>query len=236
MTTALHFAQGADRDAYVVSMRRAGHTLQAIADTLGVSRERVRQLAKRNGSVRVSLAAHNLDPIALLRFARSRECRSCMDCARHFGVDATAVHRAFRALCVLPALTRLYRWRRMAAQRALYIAQLHAFVAEHGRAPTTREMNARGSTRGLPFASELQRTFGTFVAGFAAAGLGSRGLGSRAHLGPRIRKTHCRRGHELTPPNLYTGTKPDGTQWRQCKACHRAQKRAADVRKRERAA
>lgn len=45
-----------------------------------------------------------------------------------------------------------------------------------------------------------------------------------ARLGPQATKTHCKRGHELSPDNLIAG-RP----WRTCKRCHR--ERMATVRR-----
>lgn len=39
---------------------------------------------------------------------------------------------------------------------------------------------------------------------------------------PYERQTHCANGHELTPENVYVGTREDGRQFRQCKPCRRA--------------
>jgi hypothetical protein len=232
--SALYFGpeQRADRDAYVAGMRRAGHTLQEIGDVLGVSRERARQLAKRAGVEGLTtLAAPRIDPVAMLRFARSPECASFADCARRFEVDDHAVGRVFRSLGVDAALKRLYRWRRLSRLRALYAGQIRAFIATHGRPPMVREMNARGSKNGLPFASELQHAFGSLVAAWSALGIAPRPRGTLSHLRPRQPGTHCKRGHALTPDNLWSGLRSNGKRWRACKACHRASNRAWNARR-----
>lgn len=37
----------------------------------------------------------------------------------------------------------------------------------------------------------------------------------------RAKRTHCKRGHPLTPDNLYVKVRPSGREDRQCKACYR---------------
>jgi hypothetical protein len=215
---------GAERDQYVAELRRSGHTLEQIAGTLGVSRERVRQLAKRAGAPRPAVAASGIDPVALLRFARSRECRSMRHCARHFGLPHRTVNIAFRELGVARALKRLYRWRRRSNLRARIIVALRAFAAKHGRAPTSEEMCDRKN--GLPYPAEVARVFGGCATGFWAAGLEPRATGPLGHL-HREPATHCRRGHPFTPENTYTGVRPSGKRYRLCKECQRFRDRRA---------
>jgi hypothetical protein len=177
--------QRVDRDAYVVMMRRAGHSLQSIAETLGVSRERVRQLAARNGlSDRISLLQPpEIDPIALLRYARSsRDCIYFKDVARHFDLRVGTVKRMFHALGVNRALVRLFLWRRRNDARARQRQRVGAFVERYGRSPTVLELNK--GVEGLPYLVDCQRVFGSWEKAREALGIVQRPAGAHGHLRP----------------------------------------------------
>ena len=53
-----------------------------------------------------------------------------------------------------------------------------------------------------------------------------RGLGRATTISRHANRTHCKRGHELTPDNLYLNTYSDGFVRRTCKTC--AKKRRYD--------
>lgn len=222
-----------ERDAFVVSLRQAGHTLQEIGDMLGVSRERARQLLERQGVTKASVAA-KVDPLAVLRFARSRECRSFSDIKRHFGTDGVQERKALRALGVGRALRRLFRLRHRAAMQQQIVSQLRTFVEREGRNPTTLELTNHRRPD-LPSWMTATRLFGSLEAAYEAAGLRyvRRPVGYPSHMKPRkgtLASGFCRNGHAWTPDNTATYTRPDGTEVHVCRACQRSARRQSRVR------
>jgi hypothetical protein len=144
----LTFENFQDRAAFIIAQRTSGVALESIGKSLGITRERVRQVAVRNGLKKTPLLVARtlngavVDPIAILKFARSRECRSMSHCAQHLGLPLGAVHRVCRALRVNKALNRLYRLRRFVERRNTIVAAIQTFVETHGRYPTVSEMNS----------------------------------------------------------------------------------------------
>jgi hypothetical protein len=92
------------------------------------------------------------------------------------------------------------------------IAVLRADAKRRGRSPTQEEW--KRPSKGRPSFSTLRHHFGSFNAALRAAQLPTRKTAGQ--LG--VRRSHCLRGHELTPEN--TITKPDGQ--RQCRTCANA--------------
>jgi len=97
------------------------------------------------------------------------------------------------------------RWNPSAILRAL-----QADARRRGRPPTTNEWTRTGGPRRPTFAT-VQRVFGSWSAGLAAAGLQGQKLGGD-------RWTHCKRGHPLEGDNV--GVYSSGTRF--CRACRRA--------------
>lgn len=172
-----------ERDEYVVAQRRAGYTLQEIADDLGVSRERVRQLCERAGigDLHAAGGPERLDPIAVLRYARSPECRSLKAAAAHLGVPMSSVYAMVHQLGAMGALKRLYRWRASSANRARIVERMQAWIDANGRLPTGREINDPTRT-GLPCGPTIASAFGSVSAMWKAMGVTPRPSGYRGHL------------------------------------------------------
>lgn len=207
-----------DRDAHVVALRKSGHTLEEIGAAHGITRERARQICERNGvSVKGVRRSTNLDPIAILRFARSKDAVSFRHVARQFGTNVGEVVELLAALDVRDALKRLYRMRSRSGG-SMQLARVRAFVEREGRLPYGRELGTQARVPkhpDLPAAMVLIHHFGSLPNVWALLGYESRAKGSPGHRGPRTVATHCRRGHEFTPENTYT-YKPG---IRFCRAC-----------------
>lgn len=207
-----------ERDAHMVALRHAGHTLDEIGAAHGITRERARQILERNGvTSKKERRSTSLDPIAVLRFARSREADSIRSVARRFRTNAEIVSKLLDALGVREAVKRLYRMRSPSG-RDVSLARLRAFIGREGRLPYARELGTvTGTPRrpDLPSAPSIIQQFGSLPAAWAALGYESRAKGSPGHRTPRQIATHCRRGHEFTPENTYT-YKPG---IRFCRAC-----------------
>lgn len=198
-----------ERDEYVAACIRAGHTLQSVADTLGITRERVRQLAHRAGvSERVGHSVVH-DPVKILAAARRLD--SIAQVAKETGFSTGAISEVLRELGVRPALERLWRWRCGSRRRARVAARLRAFANELGRTPTAKDI--------MGFSPSLYvegcRTFGSIMAFRAAAGL--------PYVDMRtVKSAHCIRGHANTPENRY----PSGA----CRLCSQARDRSRNAR------
>lgn len=167
-------ARDPERDAYAVSLREAGYTLQEIGDILGVSRERVRQLVKRNGiepgaRERVN-NSRRLDPLDVARFARSPKATSLSEVAHEFGTTITKVSELLHALGMYDAVRRLYRLRAREATRQRIVRDLQAFAKRHGRLPSSRELT-NDLTPDLPAFQTITRAYGSLRNAFAVAGL-----------------------------------------------------------------
>lgn len=171
-----------NRDAQIVVMRESGTKLEEIGAVFGITRERVRQVLKRNGYS--GPAASAVDPIGAMRLLRLRHTLSVEDAARALGVHSSQVYRLLHAMGRAESVARLLRWRRHSLARPALVAQLQAFAATHGRSPYMREFGlVRGSQRysDLPDAGTLQRYFGSLPAAFEAAGLARRTPGGGGH-------------------------------------------------------
>lgn len=217
---------GPDRDAYIIAMRSAGHTLDAIADTLGISRERVRQLAERAGAPVPGQGQNNasiIDPLTIMRYIRDPGTRTMKQVARHIGCSDQAVTRVLAELGLGETVRRLFRWRRGAPRRRRIVGQLQAFAAKHGRAPTLVECNSMAEP-GLPWGGEIVAVFGSTTAGYRAAGFEPRPVGGPGHVHGRRLPTHCKRGHPLSPENVYLYETRGGTLARICRVCTKIRK------------
>lgn len=206
-----------DRDAQVIVMRESGAKLGEIGAAFGFTRERARQILLRNGHRKGRALA--VDPINILRAARSPDARRMEDVPRLANAAPDDVYRALRALGVRPALLRLYRLRR---RRALLVA-IQSWAFAHGRTPKAVDFGMGiGGQRAhdLPCGQTVRIVFGSLTAATDLAGLPRNLRGYQAHRAPRGKATHCRRGHEWTAENTYTWSSK-----RYCRACEKVRAR-----------
>jgi hypothetical protein len=75
-----------------------------------------------------------------------------------------------------------------------------------------------GTTRCFAIAKLLGRTEAAIYIRAHFLGLTNAALAPRR---TRKKRDFCKRGHRLTPDNLYIKTRPNGSTDRQCKACYR---------------
>lgn len=175
-----------DRWVYAKSLRDAGHSLQTVADVLGVSRERVRQ--KLGKGHMASMA----DPIRLMRAVRDPSITSYIGAGKAVGIDNGQATDCIAALGLRPAVDRLFRWRREAVHRIKFSRIIQAEAKRLGRTPTWTEIGKAAHVK-YP-AQYLQRYFGPLAKLWEYVGLTPRPLGGAGHTRAPD-PTTCRRGH-----------------------------------------
>jgi hypothetical protein len=164
----------------------SGHTLSDIANAVGLSRERVRQIMRAEGyDYRRGArgAAKPTDPLAVVRALRMPRCRNLRVLAITAKCSQQSAQEALVALGLWPAAERLWRNReRRRAQkatrerRAEILRELSAFARRAGRPPGIDDAIAGA----LPFShTTVIRHFGSWTAALRAAGLRTRGPGGR---------------------------------------------------------
>lgn len=131
-----------EREAAIIALIQTGHyTLQELGDYFGVSRERIRQIAARNGIAPIS-GLVNLDAaMALIR--RDPSVTGFAGARLQHAAKRGNARALFLPLGIVPAMERLFRARKSANRRARkdrLIAWYRAFRAEHSRAPTSCEI------------------------------------------------------------------------------------------------
>lgn len=185
------------RDAELVALWHSGATMTEIGDAIGMTRERVRQILKRNGIEGRQRTGWAREPLA------------------NNPRLANAMHVKRERMHDRQATTRRLRYR-------LTVWVLRDLAADLGRKPSTRELGQAmfWPTRPNPlpwvlgYVGAHERYAETTAALYADAGLGTpRGLGAPGHIGPRRPRTpkaHCKRGH----PRAEWGG-------RRCGICHR---------------
>lgn len=202
-----------DRDTFIRAQIEAGHTLQAVGDMLGITRERVRQIANRLGVT--DRGQHQ--PHDVVRFmAVARRARSLKATASELGVGAGVVQRALVAIGAFPALTRLWRMRQKRSRAAELVAAMQALATRLGRTPAIADLNAPDA--GTACHMVYVQAFGSLRAAQAASGLVPNAQGRPA-------RACCRNGHAMSGANLLAYRNGTRTQ-RKCRACQNARKRA----------
>lgn len=172
------FVSREERKRVVQALRAGGSTLQEIGDYLGVTRERVRQILDEPGVG--SGRRHTTDPARIVRTLRDPATASIADLARRSGTAMPSLLRCLRETGLLPAASRLLRWRQSRALRARHEARqarlrpiLEAFIARHGRFPTATECN--NHVEGLPAAPSVQLAWGMYNSAAKSFGFNARG-------------------------------------------------------------
>lgn len=147
-------------------MAGGGVTLEDVARVYGVSRERVRQIVNREGVT--NRAANKHDPLAVLRAIRSgRSVSNWTRAARAARCNTYSAQQAVAGMGLTIAVTRLFRWRAIAAQRDRRAALVNAYGEKSlvlGRPLTAREIlslkpNPRKAL-GPGYVSKLRRLVG----------------------------------------------------------------------------
>lgn len=183
-----------DRREYAAALRMSGHTLQEIGEWLGVTRERARQLCLGR-TPRMLNQSRQVDPVKVMQVAR--RATSLHAVAKETGWGVGRIKQALSELGVLPALVRLWAWRRGTVQ-SRRIAELQHAARMLGRTPRTKDMLAH--LAGLCSPSAYTYAFGSIRKAQTAAGLPFNRVGG-GRKGQR--QTHCKRGHEMTAENTY---------------------------------
>lgn len=219
----------ADRNKTFLHFYSTGSTLEEIGNAFGLTRERVRQILTRYGSP--SRLVSPVDPIRSLYVCR--RAMGITQAAGALGVEVAHLRVLLSELGVLPALERLWQWRRARRDRttsnAELLERLSALVQALGRAPTLREIKEQLGIDPPTF----YRRFGSFRAACALVGVAPRSRGYPGHLHPlrhpqQKARGHCRRGHDLTVPgSVYVYSTPTGGFVRYCKACQRLRREMA---------
>ena len=134
--------------------------MQEIADRYGLSRERIRQILKRNG---IGGGWHTrVDPLRVLSLAV--ECDSVKEISRRTGYWPHSISRAINALA--PTLIDEIAAYRHEATRNRLIAELQDLAARLGRTPTKLDIDAA-----IGGANKFQVCFGSLSKAQRVAGL-----------------------------------------------------------------
>ena len=147
------------RELEICALYSGGETQTAIGERYGVSRERIRQIVKRNG---LGGLGRGIDPLRVL--AALPGAGSTVELANQTGFDVQAVARLLRAL-VPTASAEMQAYRRE-ERRNRALAGLGVLAERLGRTPTTAELNFYGPRVGV-----LQRLFGSLSRAQIMAGL-----------------------------------------------------------------
>lgn len=178
----LHGAGLSARDADVVRRRAAGETLREIGDSLGITRERVRQIVAAQGgpsasavhAVRVEaqreVAARHAH-IVVAGWAAGRTLRQLAD---ELGVSV----RCVQTLIESEATDEAHLARRQSKSRRIrrhsdsaLVAALHRVSHHLGRTPSLKDYGQAALELDLPRGATLLRRFGGWRQACAAAGL-----------------------------------------------------------------
>jgi hypothetical protein len=181
------------RELEICALYSGGETMQEIADRYEVSRERIRQILRRNG-----LGGHGqrtkIDPLKVLGLVA--ECRTVREIALRLGADHAAATRVLH--CLAPtAVDEMAAYRHEALRNRL-LAELRETASRLGRVPKKPDLDKHG-----PDQAHLQRVFGSMTRARELAGLKNYRAG-HPHLSAAqqeaIRRLYVR-GHRWAPGN-----------------------------------
>lgn len=208
----------ANRDATVVALYAGGATMQEIAEISGgISRERVRQLLKRNGVAGV-YNSERIDPLRVIASCRRPGNHSWSMVARDVGHPSAShqMKQIATSIGMDVAIQRLFdwRWRKESARyraekRSELIADYRALSDRLGRPASSGELSP---TNGTPFWVVFYKYFPDIQSIRIAAGFDPND--PRIVLRGKAVQTHCRRGHLLADTR---------TKWGYCGICRKDQ-------------
>jgi hypothetical protein len=172
--------------------------MQEIADISGgISRERVRQLLKRNGLVGRTIRS-TCDPLLLVNACRRPGVRTWEHVDSVLGVKHPLKQKraTLSELGLLTAVRRLFRWRRQSAKRKQAVGERARLIASYqglanrlGRVPASEELCPENGT---PYWVHFFNYFDGMSDLRVSAGLDSR---DRRSYGARRPREKCKRGH-----------------------------------------
>lgn len=178
-------AYRAARAAAWAMLLESGQTLTDIANAVGLSRERVRQIIRKEGyDYRRGVGAGRPpDPLAVVRALRQPDCVGLGGLAKRANCSQRNAHDVLQALGLWPAAERLWRKRRRhrkrtvrLERRAQVVREFSAFAKRTGHPPSIDDAIAGE----LPFChTTVIRHFGSWSAALAKTGLRTRGPGGR---------------------------------------------------------
>ncbi len=182
--------QNQTRELEICALYSGGETMQAIANRYrssytgrSLTRERVRQILKRNG-LGGDGQYGRIDPLKVL--AAVRDCDTLPAIAKMVGSNVTAVTRVLHALAPT-AVDEMMAYRHEGV-RARLVARLQSLAASLGRTPTAVDVGGN---------SQFALCFGSFTKAQAAAGLKHRK--GTPHMTPAQRAEIALR-YEPPPP------------------------------------
>ena len=199
-----------------------GRTLEEIGALFGVSRERVRQVLTKHGhAARGAPRAARRQRLedALIGEIRRTRVERIADAHRALGWPEQRARAVVARSPHRHALPRLFRLRR----RARYLQQLRTLAAQLGRTPRAFDLNGMG---GRPWFGVYIRAFGTMRHAQRLAGLEANKVGAVRGL----RRSHCKRGHAMTPENVYVSPKRGARYCRTCMQARQARNGRSTVR------
>lgn len=172
-----------------VRLMREGFTMTAIALAADLSRERVRQVVRREGFTEQRTPAP-VDPRRVVAALRKQECRDVKGLARLSGCGEPEARRVLRAQGLEAEAKRLFerrsrtlRVRDAGYDRDTILRRMQEFNARHGRPPGITDALAHL----LPFSkTTVLRRFGKWNKAIVAAGLDPWGVKPKSR---RVRQT-----------------------------------------------
>lgn len=156
---------------YAQELRNAGHTLEDIGRTLGVTRERVRQKTTVPGHVPSDIVP-GADVARLLACVRDP---ATMSTAPLVAIRGDA-RRVLTRMGRWDAAVRLFRWRRTAPRRRYIAGVIQGEFRRHGRTPTLLELSVAFGVGPTAAAPMLVATFGSVRAAMEYAGVPHRSV------------------------------------------------------------
>lgn len=165
-----------------------GATMSDIADSVGLSRERVRQILRREGldsRAGTRGVRSNSNPLHLVAALRNQQCYNLSWLSLLSGYPEDAAKRMLEELGLWPAAVRLWRMRKRQIDersRSRMLDAIRAFATKTGYPPGVNDAIAGN----LPFShTTVVRRFGTWNNAIAAAGLTPAPRGGKGHRKPK---------------------------------------------------
>ncbi len=160
--------QRAARAAAWAALIDGGLTLTDVANAVGLSRERIRQVLRAHGhATKCASGSRACDPVACVSALRDSRSLSLTSTARWARTSPHALRRLLQELGLWNAANRLWRARTSVVVRRQIVRAIKQFAHDAGKAPRLQDAH---DGRLFFAASTIIRTFGTWNGALRSAG------------------------------------------------------------------